>query len=104
PVVDASAKSRPFAMEVTGREKIVNDHAAAVIEADTARTAAAAGCVAGRASADRSLTTIETRASGTLTFIDRLTEYNPAIARYAASGNISDDSVDALMARLMVAF
>jgi hypothetical protein len=78
------------------------EHASAVIETDSARAAATADFLAGRAPLERVLAAIEVQSAETTAFLRGLTEYNRAIAQYAVAGIPENADPEKVVAALMV--
>jgi hypothetical protein len=105
PIVDTAKQSRTvrlLAIEIPMRDRIVNDHAAAVPESDTARAAASADFLGGRTSIEHVLATIDVQANETIASIDGLTDYNQMIAQYVASKGTANKTVETLVEALMI--
>ncbi len=94
---------RQLELEITSREKTANDHAAAVVASEVARTTTTADYLAGRTPVEHVLNTIEVQANETLALINELGDYNKVIARYVTGGNGRNDSAENLSAKLMIA-
>ena len=88
PVTHAAGQSwtvRQIEAELSGRERTVNDYAAAVPEADAARAAATGDFLVGRTSLEHALAAIDVKEIETATFSNALSDYNQIIAKYVAA-------------------
>ncbi len=74
---------RRLAVTIPALADSVQNHAAAVVEADTARAGAFAGLQAGSRPIGRSLECIRRQTDAALAFLRTLTDYNRTIAQYA---------------------
>jgi hypothetical protein len=93
---------RRLAATVPGLSESVQQHAAAVVEADTARVAAAEKYRAGGILAAQAIASITTQTEQTLALLDSLTEYNRAIAEYVLAVLPPAPPADRLVAALVV--
>ena len=88
--------------EIPRWEVVINDHAAAVIDADAARAAATADFLAGRASAECALAAIDVQTAETSAFQQSLIEYNRVIAQCAIHTFALNADAGNLAAALMI--
>ena len=73
---------RRLAATIPGLGESVQQHAAAVVEADAARVAAAEKYRTGEAPIDQAIEGVAAQTKQTLALLETLTDYNRAIAEY----------------------
>ncbi len=99
---DRSWSLRRLEATIPQREQAIINQAAAVVEADSSRTAATTDFLASRSSVDRVLAGIEVQARETSAFLRGVTEYNQAIAEYAIATLPMNTEAEKLVAVLGV--
>ncbi|MEN6452605.1 MAG: hypothetical protein ABFC96_19110 [Thermoguttaceae bacterium] len=100
-VADSRAAARLSAL-IPGLGQNLQQQAAAVTEADAARTATAEGYRQGMAAIDQVIDSVASQAEQTAEFLDSLADYNRAIAEYAIlarPGVAADKLVESLVAK-----
>jgi hypothetical protein len=105
--LSASPSNRSWSLRrleatIPQREQAIVGQAAAVIQSDASRVAATADFLAGRSSVEPVLAAIEVQARETSAFLRGVTEYNQAIAQYAAATLPPNTEAEKLVAALMV--
>ncbi|MCD4726773.1 MAG: hypothetical protein K8R46_03870, partial [Pirellulales bacterium] len=93
---------RRLAATIPGQCENVRQHAAAVVEAETARVAAAEKYRSGSAAIDRVLETVAAQTEQTSAFLDSLTDYNRSIAEYALTVLPPSTPADKLVSALVI--
>ncbi|MBU4398417.1 MAG: hypothetical protein KKE86_03675, partial [Planctomycetes bacterium] len=93
---------RRLAATIPGQCENVRQHAAAVVEAETARVAAAEKYRSGSTAVDQVLETVAAQTEQTSAFLDSLTEYNRSIAEYALTVLPPSTPADKLVSALVV--
>jgi hypothetical protein len=102
PAVAQSWPVRRLAATIPSLGENVEQHAAAVVEADAARVAAAERYFAGRVAIDPAIEGVATQTRQTQALLETLTEYNRAIAEYALTVLPPATAADRLVAALVV--
>lgn len=102
PAGNGSWAVRRMEARLAGTGEIVRRRAAAVAEAEAARTAAIAGFQSGSRPLDEALGSMNAQTEQALTFLQDVSEYNRAIAEYAVAAVPAGQPVDKLVAALMV--
>ena len=93
---------RRLAATIPGQCENVRQHAAAVVEAETARVAAAEKYRSGSAAVDRVLETVAAQTEQTAAFLDSLADYNRSIAEYALTVLPPSTPADKLVSALVI--
>ncbi len=93
---------RRLAATIPGQSENVRQHAAAVVEAETARVAAAEKYRLGSIAVDRVLETVAAQTEQTAAFLDSLTDYNRSIAEYALTVLPPSTPADKLVSALVI--
>ncbi len=102
PAVARDWAVRRLAMTVPALRVSVWDRAAAVVDADTTRSATVAAYGTGTRTIEAALDTIQRQQQQTLSFIDALTQYNRAIGEYCLAVLPASTSPDELAKSLVV--